>query len=209
MRTQVPVREPTEKASRSSEEYEWIRATAAHRTRQTSRQSLTPPWHKTDRCRGQRDDEGSSGGGQISKRMGSGGATARGAPLRRRSTLHGAHRHANDPAQPLEAPRHGAGRVARGLHPYQCLRALRQAQSRSRNSAAVHSSRTEGVVSMATQWGRKETIIWPPHVPMLSYTAIATALLCSSLFVWQRYTVSITPLQRSYMTEYARSQVGG
>ena len=25
---------------------------------------------------------------------------------------------------------------------------------------------------MATQWGRKETIIWPPHVPMLSYTAV-------------------------------------
>src|ERR1017187_2873212 len=62
---------------------------------------------------------------------------------------------------------------------------------------------------MATQWGRKETIIWPPHVPMLSYTAIATALLCTSLFVWQRYTISMTPLQRSYMTEYARSQVGG
>jgi type IV secretory pathway TraG/TraD family ATPase VirD4 len=62
---------------------------------------------------------------------------------------------------------------------------------------------------MATQWGRKETIIWPPHVPMLSYTAIATALLCTSLFVWQRYTVSMTPLQRSYMTEYVRSQVGG
>ena len=41
---------------------------------------------------------------------------------------------------------------------------------------------------MATQWGRKETIIWPPHVPMLSYTAVATALLCTCLFVWQRFT---------------------
>ena len=29
---------------------------------------------------------------------------------------------------------------------------------------------------MATQWGRKETIIWPPHVPMLSYTAVAMAI---------------------------------
>ena len=38
---------------------------------------------------------------------------------------------------------------------------------------------------MATQWGRKETIIWPPHVPMLSYTAVATALLCTCLLVWQ------------------------
>ena len=61
---------------------------------------------------------------------------------------------------------------------------------------------------MATQWGRKETIIWPPHVPMLSYTAVATALLCTCLFVWQRFAFSMTPLQRSYMTEYIRSQVG-
>ena len=61
---------------------------------------------------------------------------------------------------------------------------------------------------MATQWGRKETIIWPPHVPMLSYTAVATALLCTCLFVWQRFTFSMSPLQRSYMTEYIRSQVG-
>jgi hypothetical protein len=61
---------------------------------------------------------------------------------------------------------------------------------------------------MATQWGRKETIIWPPHVPMLSYTAVATALLCTCLFVWQRFTFSMTPLQRSYITEYGRSDIG-
>lgn len=61
---------------------------------------------------------------------------------------------------------------------------------------------------MANQWGRKETIIWPPHVPILSYTAVATALLLTCLFVWQRYTVSLSPLQRSYMTEYLRSQLG-
>ncbi len=61
---------------------------------------------------------------------------------------------------------------------------------------------------MANQWGRKETIIWPPHVPVLSYTAVATALLCTCFFVWQRITFAITPLQRSYLTEYIRSQVG-
>jgi hypothetical protein len=62
---------------------------------------------------------------------------------------------------------------------------------------------------MATQWGRKETIIWPPHVPMLSYTAVATALLCTCLFIWQRFTFSLTPIQRSYITEYIRSDIGG
>jgi len=61
---------------------------------------------------------------------------------------------------------------------------------------------------MATRWGRKETIIWPPHLPILSYTAVATALLCTCFFVWQRVNFSMPPLQRSYITEYIRSQVG-
>jgi hypothetical protein len=62
---------------------------------------------------------------------------------------------------------------------------------------------------MANQWGRKETIIWPPHVPVLSYTAILMAFLCTCLFVWQQIHFSIMPLQRSYLTEYLRSQAGG
>jgi hypothetical protein len=61
---------------------------------------------------------------------------------------------------------------------------------------------------MANQWGRKETIIWPPHVPIMSYSAIAAALLCTCLFLWQRLHFSLPPLQRSYITEYIRSQIG-
>ena len=62
---------------------------------------------------------------------------------------------------------------------------------------------------MATQWGRKETIIWPPHVPILSYTAVASAVLCTCLFIWQRLAFTMTPLQKSYITEYIRSGIGG
>jgi hypothetical protein len=62
---------------------------------------------------------------------------------------------------------------------------------------------------VATQWGRKETVIWPPHVPILSYTALATAFLCTCLFIWQRLAFSLEPLQKSYITEYIRSGVGG
>jgi hypothetical protein len=61
---------------------------------------------------------------------------------------------------------------------------------------------------MANQWGRKETIIWPPHVPILSYTAVAIAVLCTCFFIWQRLNFSLPPLEKSYITEYARSQVG-
>src|SRR5580704_2236130 len=61
---------------------------------------------------------------------------------------------------------------------------------------------------MATQWGRKETIIWPPHAPIMSYSAIAAALLCTLFFIWQRINFSMTPLQQSYITEYVTSQTG-
>jgi len=61
---------------------------------------------------------------------------------------------------------------------------------------------------MATQWGRKETIIWPPHAPVMSYSAIAAALIFTALFVWQRLHFSLELLQESYITEYVRAEVG-
>ncbi|HEY1743850.1 MAG TPA: type IV secretion system DNA-binding domain-containing protein [Granulicella sp.] len=61
---------------------------------------------------------------------------------------------------------------------------------------------------MATQWGRKETIIWPPHAPVMSYTALATALLLTCLFIWQRLHFALPPLQQAYISEYVRSEVG-
>ncbi len=61
---------------------------------------------------------------------------------------------------------------------------------------------------MANQWGRKETIMWPPHAPVMSYTALAAALLCTCLFVWQRLHFSLPPLQQAYIAEYVRSEVG-
>ena len=61
---------------------------------------------------------------------------------------------------------------------------------------------------MATKWGRNESIIWPPHVPIRSYTAIAGVILCTCLFVWQRLHFTLTPLQQSYISEYVRSEIG-
>jgi hypothetical protein len=61
---------------------------------------------------------------------------------------------------------------------------------------------------MAQHWGRKETVIWPPHAPIMSYSAIAAALLLTSLFLWERLNFTMSPLQQSYITEYVRSQVG-
>lgn len=61
---------------------------------------------------------------------------------------------------------------------------------------------------MANQWGRKETIIWPPHAPVMSYTALAAALIFTCLFVWQRLHFSLPPLQQAYISEYVRSEAG-
>ena len=61
---------------------------------------------------------------------------------------------------------------------------------------------------MATQWGRKETIIWPPHVPLMSYCAIAGALFLTLFFTWQRYAFQLRPLQKAYVTDYFRAGVG-
>ncbi len=37
-----------------------------------------------------------------------------------------------------------------------------------------------------TTWGRKETIIWPPHSPIYTYGAIFLALILTTLFLYCR-----------------------
>jgi len=34
-----------------------------------------------------------------------------------------------------------------------------------------------------TQWGRKETVIWPPHLPIYTYGAIFLSIVAAGLFV--------------------------
>ena len=58
-----------------------------------------------------------------------------------------------------------------------------------------------------TSWGRKETIIWPPHVPIFTYSAILTAIFCTAVFALQGFRAQ-SILQRTYTTAYIESQVG-
>ena len=60
---------------------------------------------------------------------------------------------------------------------------------------------------MATQWGRKETVIWPPHSPIYTYGAIVAALILSGFFMWCRFSFGCTALQRYYTPAYVRSAV--
>jgi len=53
---------------------------------------------------------------------------------------------------------------------------------------------------MASTWGRKETLITPPTVPVYTFTAIGVALMCLCFFTWQRVAFSMSIMQRSYLT---------
>ena len=60
-----------------------------------------------------------------------------------------------------------------------------------------------------TKWGRKETIIFPPHSPIYTYGAIFLALILTGAFVYLRFSYGQTPLQQFYTPTYARSAAGG
>ena len=61
---------------------------------------------------------------------------------------------------------------------------------------------------MASTWGRRETLITPPTVPVYTFTAFGVALMCIRLFAWQKVAFSMPIMQRSYFTEYFRAAVG-
>jgi hypothetical protein len=60
-----------------------------------------------------------------------------------------------------------------------------------------------------TKWGRKETIIWPPHSPIYTYGAVFMAAVLTGLFLFCRFSFGNSPLQRFYMPIYIRSSVAG
>jgi len=59
-----------------------------------------------------------------------------------------------------------------------------------------------------TQWGRKETIIFPPHSPIYSYGAVFLAFVLTGFFLYLRFAYGQTPLQQFYTPIYVRSAVG-
>ncbi|SEC89352.1 type IV secretion system DNA-binding domain-containing protein [Terriglobus roseus] len=57
-------------------------------------------------------------------------------------------------------------------------------------------------------WGRKETIVWPPHAPIYTFSAFALGVMATLFFVWQFLNVEETPLRRTYTTTYAQTLIG-
>jgi type IV secretory pathway TraG/TraD family ATPase VirD4 len=59
-----------------------------------------------------------------------------------------------------------------------------------------------------TQWGRKETIIFPPHSPIYTYGAVFLSLVMTGCFLYVRFAYGQTPLQQFYTPVYARTAAG-
>jgi hypothetical protein len=60
-----------------------------------------------------------------------------------------------------------------------------------------------------TKWGRRETIIWPPHSPIYTYGAIFVAIVLTGFFLYCQFSFGYTPLERFYTSIYIRSSVAG
>ncbi|WP_263381992.1 type IV secretion system DNA-binding domain-containing protein [Granulicella arctica] len=58
------------------------------------------------------------------------------------------------------------------------------------------------------QWGRKETIVWPPHAPVYTFSALALGVFATLFFVWQFLRFTETPLRRTYTPTYIQSLIG-
>jgi hypothetical protein len=51
-------------------------------------------------------------------------------------------------------------------------------------------------------WGRKETIIWPPHKPIYTLGALFLGLIATGFFVYFRFVFVLSPLQQFYLSTY-------
>ena len=48
------------------------------------------------------------------------------------------------------------------------------------------------------QWGRKETVIFPPHSAIYTYGAVFLAVVMNGCFLYVRFAYGQTPLQQFY-----------
>lgn len=54
-------------------------------------------------------------------------------------------------------------------------------------------------------WGRKETIVWPPHKPIYTLGALLLGLIATGFFLYFRFIFALSPLQQFYLPTYIKS----
>jgi hypothetical protein len=60
-----------------------------------------------------------------------------------------------------------------------------------------------------TTWGRKETFIWPRHMPVYTYVATFVAITLTAIFIFGWLHLFCAPLQSLYLPLYVRTSVVG
>lgn len=59
------------------------------------------------------------------------------------------------------------------------------------------------------QWGRRESLIWPPRGYLYTLAAFLVALAATAFFVWIRFQFGLQPLERYYLPYYFRTETIG
>jgi type IV secretory pathway TraG/TraD family ATPase VirD4 len=61
----------------------------------------------------------------------------------------------------------------------------------------------------AQQWGRNESLIWPPRGYLYTLGAFFLACVATGLFLYLRFELGLPPLERYYLPYYLRSETAG
>jgi len=59
------------------------------------------------------------------------------------------------------------------------------------------------------QWGRRESIIWPPRGYIFTLSAFFLACVATGFFIYVRFLYGLSPLERYYLPYYLRSGMAG
>ena len=59
------------------------------------------------------------------------------------------------------------------------------------------------------QWGRKESLIWPPRGFYYTYGGIFLAIVATGVLIYAHYRFALSPMERYYLPYYLRSEMPG
>ena len=59
------------------------------------------------------------------------------------------------------------------------------------------------------KWGRNESVIWPPHGPVYSWSAVFACAFLTTAFMYVCFLFALSPLQQYYLPYYLRSEMAG
>ena len=59
-----------------------------------------------------------------------------------------------------------------------------------------------------TEWGRQETIVWPPHAPIYTMMTLGFGVLLTLFLCWLHLRFLQTPMQQTYAVPYVQSSIG-